>query len=56
VKLEMLRGAGVEHLLLNGPTGSLENLRLFARDVMPAFTGSTTERTGARSRPQLVKS
>jgi alkanesulfonate monooxygenase SsuD/methylene tetrahydromethanopterin reductase-like flavin-dependent oxidoreductase (luciferase family) len=53
-KLETLRGAGVEHILLNGPTGSLENLRLFARDVMPAFTGS--ERSVPRSRPQLVKS
>jgi alkanesulfonate monooxygenase SsuD/methylene tetrahydromethanopterin reductase-like flavin-dependent oxidoreductase (luciferase family) len=55
-KLELLRGAGIEHLLLNGPTGSLENLRLFARDVMPAFAGSATERPAARPRPQLVTS
>ena len=40
-KLEMLRAAGIEHLLLNGPTGSRENLRAFARDVMPAFAGSS---------------
>ena len=26
-KLETLRAAGIEHLLLNGPTGSRENLR-----------------------------
>jgi alkanesulfonate monooxygenase SsuD/methylene tetrahydromethanopterin reductase-like flavin-dependent oxidoreductase (luciferase family) len=51
-KLETLRAAGIEHLLLNGPTGSRENLRAFARDVMPAFTG---ERISGRARPQLVK-
>jgi alkanesulfonate monooxygenase SsuD/methylene tetrahydromethanopterin reductase-like flavin-dependent oxidoreductase (luciferase family) len=39
VKLETLRSAGIEHILLNGPTGSLENLRLFARELMPAFGG-----------------
>jgi alkanesulfonate monooxygenase SsuD/methylene tetrahydromethanopterin reductase-like flavin-dependent oxidoreductase (luciferase family) len=51
-KLGVLRSAGIEHVLLNGPAGSRENLRAFARDVMPAFAGSS-ERP-ARSRPQLV--
>ena len=39
VKLETLRAAGIEHLLLNGPTGSRENLRAFSRELMPAFSG-----------------
>ena len=39
-KLVVLRAAGFEHVLLNGPAGSRENLRRFARDVMPAFAGS----------------
>jgi len=55
-KLEMLRAAGIEHLLLNGPTGAPENLRAFARDVMPGFASAVQERTAARLRPQLVKS
>ena len=38
VKLENLRKHGVELVLLNGPTGSREHLRRFARDVMPAFS------------------
>jgi alkanesulfonate monooxygenase SsuD/methylene tetrahydromethanopterin reductase-like flavin-dependent oxidoreductase (luciferase family) len=33
-KLDRLRAAGVEHVLLNGPGGSVENLRRFAREVM----------------------
>jgi alkanesulfonate monooxygenase SsuD/methylene tetrahydromethanopterin reductase-like flavin-dependent oxidoreductase (luciferase family) len=37
-KLELLRDQGIEHVLLNGPSGS-DHLRLFARDVMPAFAG-----------------
>jgi alkanesulfonate monooxygenase SsuD/methylene tetrahydromethanopterin reductase-like flavin-dependent oxidoreductase (luciferase family) len=41
-KLETLRAAGIEHLLLNGPTGSLENLRAFARELMPAFASSAS--------------
>jgi alkanesulfonate monooxygenase SsuD/methylene tetrahydromethanopterin reductase-like flavin-dependent oxidoreductase (luciferase family) len=49
-KLETLRAAGIEHLLLNGPTGSRDNLHAFARDVMPAFTGSRE-----RAAPRLVK-
>ena len=48
-----LRAAGIEHVLLNGPTGSRENLRAFARDVMPAFAGPAAERradaAGSRS-------
>ena len=53
-KLDMLRSAGIEHLLLNGPTGSRENLRAFARDVMPAFGGSSAAAT--RKQPQLATS
>ena len=53
-KLSTLRDAGIEHVLLNGPAGSRENLRAFARDVMPAFAGSA----GAvmRKQPQLANS
>ena len=36
-KLDALRGHGIEHVLLNGPSGSRDNLRRFARDVMPSF-------------------
>jgi alkanesulfonate monooxygenase SsuD/methylene tetrahydromethanopterin reductase-like flavin-dependent oxidoreductase (luciferase family) len=38
-KLERLRGYGIEHVMLNGPSGSRDHLRRFARDVMPAFLG-----------------
>ena len=38
-KLDALRGHGVEQVLLNGPAGSREHLRRFAREVMPAFLG-----------------
>jgi alkanesulfonate monooxygenase SsuD/methylene tetrahydromethanopterin reductase-like flavin-dependent oxidoreductase (luciferase family) len=38
-KLETLRGHGIEQVLLNGPGGSREQLRRFARDVMPDFLG-----------------
>jgi alkanesulfonate monooxygenase SsuD/methylene tetrahydromethanopterin reductase-like flavin-dependent oxidoreductase (luciferase family) len=56
-KLEVLRAAGIEHLLLNGPTGSRENLRAFARDLMPAFSSQGRERPApSRARPQLVNS
>ena len=54
-KLSKLRAAGVEHILLNGPAGSRENLRAFARDVMPAFAGAVTERVPSRE-PLLAKS
>ncbi len=56
-KLSLLRAAGVEHVLLNGPAGSRENLRAFAREVMPAFAGPSApagERAATRARPQLV--
>jgi alkanesulfonate monooxygenase SsuD/methylene tetrahydromethanopterin reductase-like flavin-dependent oxidoreductase (luciferase family) len=36
-KLETLRDMGVEYVLLNGGGTSRENLRRFAREVMPAF-------------------
>jgi alkanesulfonate monooxygenase SsuD/methylene tetrahydromethanopterin reductase-like flavin-dependent oxidoreductase (luciferase family) len=43
-KLDTLHGLGIEHVLLNGPSGSREHLRRFARDVMPAFPGHPRER------------
>jgi alkanesulfonate monooxygenase SsuD/methylene tetrahydromethanopterin reductase-like flavin-dependent oxidoreductase (luciferase family) len=55
-KLEVLRSAGIEHLLLNGPTGSRENLRAFARELMPAFSSPPGERAAGRAQPQLVNS
>ena len=45
---------GFEQILLSGPAGSRENLRAFARDVMPAFSGSASERAPSRARPALV--
>ena len=53
-KLEVLRKAGFEHILLSGPSGSRENLRAFARDVMPSFA-DPGKRTMARAEPRLVK-
>jgi alkanesulfonate monooxygenase SsuD/methylene tetrahydromethanopterin reductase-like flavin-dependent oxidoreductase (luciferase family) len=53
-KLETLRKAGFAHVLLNGPAGSRENLRAFARDVMPAFADTANERPAGRARVQLV--
>ena len=53
-KLARLRAAGVEHILLNGPAGSRENLRAFAREVMPAFSGPAPKTTAARPQPQLA--
>ena len=38
-KLDKLRAAGIEHVLLNGAGGAVANLRRFAREVMPAFAG-----------------
>jgi alkanesulfonate monooxygenase SsuD/methylene tetrahydromethanopterin reductase-like flavin-dependent oxidoreductase (luciferase family) len=55
-KIEVLRAAGVEHMLLNGPTGSRENLRAFARELMPAFSAPSAERAAGRAKPQLVSS
>ncbi len=58
-KLSTLRAAGVEHVLLTGPTGSRENLRAFARDVMPAFAGPAAEPPSAAdsrySRPRSAQ-
>jgi alkanesulfonate monooxygenase SsuD/methylene tetrahydromethanopterin reductase-like flavin-dependent oxidoreductase (luciferase family) len=54
-KIGTLRAAGVEHMLLNGPAGSRENLRAFARELMPAFAG-TLERSAGRAKPALVNS
>jgi alkanesulfonate monooxygenase SsuD/methylene tetrahydromethanopterin reductase-like flavin-dependent oxidoreductase (luciferase family) len=36
-KIETLRSYGVEYVLLNGGGPSRDNLRRFAREVMPAF-------------------
>ncbi len=38
-KIQRLRDQGVEYILLNGGGTSRENLRRFAREVMPAFQG-----------------
>jgi alkanesulfonate monooxygenase SsuD/methylene tetrahydromethanopterin reductase-like flavin-dependent oxidoreductase (luciferase family) len=38
-KLDALRQAGVDYVLLSGQ-GSRDNLRRFARDIMPAFSGA----------------
>ena len=50
-KLEALRAGGIEYMLLNGPAGSRDNLRSFARDIMPAFQPLPRERAA----PRLVK-
>jgi alkanesulfonate monooxygenase SsuD/methylene tetrahydromethanopterin reductase-like flavin-dependent oxidoreductase (luciferase family) len=39
-KLQTLRAAGIEYVLLNS-VGGLETLRRFARDVLPAFAGAS---------------
>jgi alkanesulfonate monooxygenase SsuD/methylene tetrahydromethanopterin reductase-like flavin-dependent oxidoreductase (luciferase family) len=52
-KLERLRNAGFEQILLSGPAGSRENLRAFARQMMPAFAGPQGEKAPGRA-PQLV--
>ena len=38
-KLERLRELGVEYILLNGGGPARDNLRRFARELMPAFAG-----------------
>jgi 2-iminoacetate synthase ThiH len=43
-KVQRLRDQGVEYILLNGGGTSRENLRRFAREVMPAFTDEATRR------------
>ncbi len=40
-KIEMLRAAGVEYILLNGGGTSRENLQRFAREVMPHFRATS---------------
>jgi alkanesulfonate monooxygenase SsuD/methylene tetrahydromethanopterin reductase-like flavin-dependent oxidoreductase (luciferase family) len=39
-KIQGLRDRGIEYILVNGGGTSRENLRRFAREVMPVFTGS----------------
>lgn len=46
-KIERLRDAGIEYLLLNGGGTSRENLRRFAREVMPHFRDSAPVRQAA---------
>ena len=53
-KLSTLRAAGVEHILLNGPAGSRENLRALARNVMPAFSAAAKESAPSRGEPALA--
>jgi alkanesulfonate monooxygenase SsuD/methylene tetrahydromethanopterin reductase-like flavin-dependent oxidoreductase (luciferase family) len=53
-KLSALRAGGIEYVLLNGPAGSRDNLRSFAREVMPAFAGAPKGRAERRERPALV--
>ena len=48
-KLEILRKAGFEQVLISGPAGSRENLQCFARKVMPALR--LRERASRRPRP-----
>ncbi len=43
-KIEKLQAAGVEYMLLNGGGTSRENLRRFAREVMPHFRTETPRR------------
>ena len=49
-KLEALRAGGIEYILLNGPAGSRDNLRSFARELMPTFAAPRE-----RAAPRLVK-
>lgn len=46
-KIERLQDAGVEYILLNGGGTSRENLRRFAREVMPHFTTAVTSTQAA---------
>jgi alkanesulfonate monooxygenase SsuD/methylene tetrahydromethanopterin reductase-like flavin-dependent oxidoreductase (luciferase family) len=39
-RLKKLEAGGVEHILLVDPSGSIETLRIFAAEVMPAFAKS----------------
>ena len=46
-KIEVLRGQGVEYILLNGGGTSRQNLRRFAKEVMPHFRTEAPARTAA---------
>ena len=46
-KIEKLRDAGVQHILLNGGGTSRENLRRFAKEVMPHFRTERAARSAA---------
>jgi alkanesulfonate monooxygenase SsuD/methylene tetrahydromethanopterin reductase-like flavin-dependent oxidoreductase (luciferase family) len=46
-KLELLRAQGVEYILLNGGGTSRQNLRRFAKEVMPHFRTEGSPRTAA---------
>jgi len=46
-KLEHLQAAGVEYILLNGGGTSRQNLRRFAKEVMPHFQTQASSRTAA---------
>jgi alkanesulfonate monooxygenase SsuD/methylene tetrahydromethanopterin reductase-like flavin-dependent oxidoreductase (luciferase family) len=46
-KLETLRDAGVDYVLLNGGGTSRDNLRRFANEVMPHFQASPARRAAA---------
>jgi alkanesulfonate monooxygenase SsuD/methylene tetrahydromethanopterin reductase-like flavin-dependent oxidoreductase (luciferase family) len=46
-KLERLQAAGVDYILLNGGGTSRQNLRRFAKEVMPHFQTQTSSRTAA---------
>ncbi len=41
-RLKKLEAGGVEHILLVDPSGSIETLRSFAKEVMPAFKSPVT--------------
>jgi alkanesulfonate monooxygenase SsuD/methylene tetrahydromethanopterin reductase-like flavin-dependent oxidoreductase (luciferase family) len=43
-KIQRLNDNGIEYILLNGGGTSRENLRRFAREVMPHFKGEATRR------------
>jgi len=46
-KLEALRAGGVEYVMINFG-GSRENIRRFARDIMPAFAGEPARAAAAK--------
>jgi alkanesulfonate monooxygenase SsuD/methylene tetrahydromethanopterin reductase-like flavin-dependent oxidoreductase (luciferase family) len=52
-KLEGLHAAGVAYVLLT-PIGTMENLRRFASDIMPAFAGRKPRGAAAASEPTLA--